>query len=218
MAISTGVSSPGGTLAGGTPAHRPARPTWRAALPLLNTRTAVLREVTPRDAGPLAATLGRPEVQQYLPVGPTSEEQFAQFIRWVRRERHTGRYLCFAVVPRERRIAVGLFQLWPIEPGFGTAEMGFALDPSVWGTGMFTDCATAVVDFAFETLGVRRLECRSAVPNERGAAALLKLGAVAEGTLRECFPCPGGMLDHTMWSILVHEWRQARTRHGERCA
>ena len=73
---------------------------------------------------------GHAEVLRYLPPGPTTAEQFVRFIKWVRRERRAGRYLCFAVVPRGHRTAAGLFQLWPIEPGFGTAEMGFALDRS----------------------------------------------------------------------------------------
>lgn len=167
------------------------------------------------DARPLAAALGHPEVQKYLPVGPTTVEHFARFIRWVRRERRAGRYLCFAVVPRGWATAAGLFQLWPIEPGFGTAEMGFALDQALWGTGAFIDCATVVADFAFDTLGVRRLECRSAVPNARGTAALLKLGAAQEGMLRKCFPCPAGLLDHTMWSILADEWRERRRTRSQ---
>jgi RimJ/RimL family protein N-acetyltransferase len=176
----------------------------------LETPLVTLREVAPEDAASLAASLGTPEVQEYLPLGPVDQAGFAMFIRWVRRERHAGRYLCFAVVPREANDACGLFQLWPIEPGFGTAEMGFALSSSFWGTGVFRESASAVIDFAIDTLGVRRLECRSATANARGSAALKKLGATAEGTLRECFLCPGGYLDHTMWSLLASEWRASR--------
>lgn len=188
----------------------PARASWRAELPTLLTRTLMLREVMADDAASLASGLGASEVQQYLPIGPTDEAGFSRFIRWVRRERRAGRYLCFAVVPRDTRVASGLFQLWPIEPGFATAEMGFALSVSLWGTGAFRESAASIVDFAIDTLGVRRLECRSATANAHGAAALRKLGAVPEGTLRECFLCPGGYLDHTMWSLLASEWRAAR--------
>ena len=206
------MAIPSTIVGDGVPVRVPSRPAWRAALPILETRTAVLREVVLADAAPLATALGGPEVLQYLPVGPTSAEQFARFIRWVRRERRAGRYLCFGVAPHGQTAAAGVFQLWPIEPGFGTAEMGFALDPALWGTGTFLDGAIAIVDFAFTTLGVRRLECRSAVSNTRGCAALRKLGAVPEGTLRNCFPCPAGLLDHTMWSILAEEWHGGPAR------
>lgn len=185
------------------------RASWRAQLPALVTPSVLLREVLPGDAAPLAASLGVPEVQEFLPIGPADEAGFAQFIRWVTDERCAGRYVCFAVVPHGRT-AAGLFQLWPIEPGFATAEMGFALGSALWGTGVFGESAAAVIDFALDTLGVRRLECRSATKNLRGGAALRKLGAVAEGTLRQCFECPGGYLDHTMWSLLAEEWRGGR--------
>ena len=192
------------------------RDAWRSALPVLRTQTAVLREVTGSDARSLSLAISTPEVRQYLPVGPKTEEQFARFIRWARHERRGGRFICFAVAPQSHGGAAGLFQLWPVEPGFGTAEMGFALDESFWGTGIFIDCATAIIDFAVETLGLRRLEFRSAVTNARGRAALLKLGAVPEGTLRRCFPCPAGLVDHTMWSILIDDWQGRRSRGESR--
>ena len=207
MALSSAVAVAGG--GSGLPSLS-ARPDWRQALPTLNARTAILREVTGRDAPSLSLALGNADVLRYLPVGPSAPEQFARFVRWVRRERRAGRYLCFGVVPHGLGGARGLFQLWPIEPGFGTAEMGFALDPALWGTGTFLDCANAVVEFAFGPLGVRRLEFRSAAGNGRGMGALRKLGAVQEGTLRSCFPCTSGILDHTMWSILAHEWHDRR--------
>jgi ribosomal-protein-serine acetyltransferase len=174
----------------------------------------VLREVEAGDAAPLADALGSAEVQEFLPVGPTDAAGFALFIKWVRRERRAGRYVCFAVVPRATGCASGIFQLWPIEPGFATAELGFALGRPLWGTGLFQECASAAIEFAIDILGVRRLECRSATSNERGTAALRKLGAVAEGTLRQCFLCRGGHLDHTMWSILAEEWRARAGARG----
>lgn len=190
-----------------------ARTTWRENLPALLTTNMVLREVKPLDARPLAECLAVPEVQRYLPVGPRDEAGFGRFIAWVRRERRAGRYLCFAVLPRGSGRAVGVFQLWPIEPDFSTAEMGAALGMALWGTGAFEECASAVIDFAIETLGVRRLECRAATANARGAAALRKLGAVEEGILRECCRCPAGYLDHTLFAVLAREWR---ARRGQR--
>jgi RimJ/RimL family protein N-acetyltransferase len=188
------------------PATLSMRTTWRQELPTIHVETGTLREVASRDAASLAEALSSARVSQYLARGPETAAEFDRFISWVRRERRAGRYLCFGVVPRGERHARGLFQLWPVEPGFGTAEMGFALDPALWGTGLFLDCATAVIAFGIDTLGVRRFEFRSAVANARGTGALRKLGAVPEGTLRRCFPCNAGILDHTIWSILASEW------------
>ena len=88
--------------------------------------------------------------------------------------------------------------------------MGFALDPALWGTGTFIDAATAVLDFAFETLHVRRLEFRSATSNGRGTGALVKLGAMPEVRSAAAFRVRRS-LDRTIWSLLSDEWRASRT-------
>ena len=110
--------------------------------------------------------------------------------------------------------AIGLFQVRQLEPGFATAEWGFAIGSSFWGTGMFIDGAEMVVRFAIETLGVLRLEARAAVANGRGNGALRKLGAVQEGVLRRSFLKNGQFLDQMLWSILAEEWRQAKAVWG----
>ena len=73
------------------------------------------------------------------------------------------------------------------EPAFDIAEWGFALGAEFWGTGMFVDGAELVLDFAFDVLGVHRLEARAALKNGRGNGALQKLGAMQEGVLRRSF-------------------------------
>ena len=74
-----------------------------------------------------------------------------------------------------------------------------------------------VIDFAIETLGVRRLEARAAADNSRANGALRKLGAVQEGVLRRCFLVDGQYRDHTMWSILADEWASTRVAVAAAC-
>jgi RimJ/RimL family protein N-acetyltransferase len=179
---------------------------WRAALPVLESARVLLREARACDAAALAASLGPKEVQEYLPPGPSTAEDFRRFIAWARRERKAGRYITFAVVLKETGTPFGLFQVWPVEPGFETAEWGFGIGRAYWGTGLFLEAAQLVVHFAVATLGVKRLEARAAVQNDRGNAALRKLGAVLEGILRKCFRCSSGYLDHSIWSILADDW------------
>jgi RimJ/RimL family protein N-acetyltransferase len=103
-------------------------------------------------------------------------------------------------------MAVGLFQLRSLEPDFGTAEWGFALASEFWGTGMFTDGARLVLEFAFDVIGSHRLEARAAIKNGRGGGALQKLGAVREGVLRKSLLRNGEYLDQCVWTILAEEW------------
>ena len=187
---------------------------WRSALPVLVGSKATLRELQVTDAPSLFAMLTPEEVQRFISPPPTTVEGFERFITWARSEREAGRYVCFAVVPHGMDTAIGLFQVRQLEPGFATAEWGFAIGSSFWGTGMFIDGGQMVVKFAIETLGVLRLEARAAVANGRGNGALRKLGAVQEGVLRRSFLKNGQFLDQMLWSILSEEWRQAKAVWG----
>jgi [ribosomal protein S5]-alanine N-acetyltransferase len=187
---------------------------WRERLPVLNGTKVTLRDLELTDAPTLFAMLTTEEVSRFISPPPTTVEGFERFITWACAERAAGRYVCFAVVPHGMTSAIGLFQIRQLEPGFVTAEWGFALGSNFWGTGMFMDGAHMVVNFAVETLGVQRLEARAAVANGRGNGALRKLGAVQEGVLRRSFYRNGRHLDQMLWSILSEEWRQAKAVWG----
>jgi len=106
--------------------------------------------------------------------------------------------------------AIGIFQVRETEPGFGTAEWGFAIGSPFWGTGVFEEGANLVLEFVFDTIGVHRLEARAAVVNGRGNGALVKLGAVHEGVLRKSFLRNGQYLDQVLYAIVEDDWRAAR--------
>src|ERR671922_1836272 len=168
---------------------------WKTGLPVLTGSRITLRELRVSDAPSLFAMLTTEEVSRFISPPPTTVEGFERFIMWANRERAAGTYACFAIVPHGMDTAVGIFQVRQLEPAWGTAEWGFAIGSAFWGTGVFSDGAQLVLDFAFETIGVHRLEARAAVQNGRGNAALRKVGAVQEGVLRRSFLRHGQYLD-----------------------
>ena len=180
---------------------------WKTGLPVLTGTRATLRELRVSDAPSLFAMLTTDEVSRFISPPPTTVEGFERFIQWANRERAAGNYICFAVVPHGMDTAVGLFQVRQLEPGWSTAEWGFAIGSAFWGTGLFAEGAQMVLGFVFETIGVHRLEARAAVLNGRGTGALRKLGAVKEGVLRRSFLRDGEYLDQALWSILAVDWR-----------
>ena len=180
---------------------------WRTQLPVLTAKGVTLRELRISDAASLHALLTTAEVSRFISPPPTTVEGFERFIDWTHRERAAGTYVCYAVVPEGMDTAVGIFQVRQLGTTFDTAEWGFALGQAYWGTGLFAACAGAVVDFAVETLQVRRLEARSALANGRGNGALHKLGATREAVLRKSFLKDGEYLDQVLWSITAEDWR-----------
>lgn len=190
---------------------------WQRALPTLRGREVVLRELRASDAVSLFALLTTEEVSRFISPPPTSVEGFEKFIAWTLRQRIAGAYACFAVTVRGFDTAIGIFQIRDIGGGWDTAEWGFAIGSPFWGTGAFRDGAELVLRFAFDTLGVHRLEARAAVKNGRGNGALQKIGAVQECILRKSFLRNGEYLDQVMYAMIDVDWRRARETHQVEC-
>lgn len=186
---------------------------WKKGLPVLTSGEVTLRELRLSDAPSLLAMLTTEEVARFISPPPTTVEGFERFIIWANAERQAGRYACFAVVPNGLDTAIGIFQVRQLEPNFGSAEWGFAIGSPYWGTGIFQVCAEMVLEFAFDTIGVHRLEARAAVRNGRGNGALRKVGATCEGVLRRAFLRNGEYHDQHMWSILECDWRDMRSTY-----
>ncbi len=180
---------------------------WQRGLPALTGQTVTLRELRASDAASLFALLTTEEVARFISPPPTSVEGFEKFIAWTLRQRTAGTYACFAVTVKGFDTAIGIFQIRELEPGFGTAEWGFAIGSAFWGTGVFQEGANLALEFAFETLGVHRLEARAATLNGRGNGALLKVGAVQECVLRKSFKRDGRYLDQVLYAIVAEDWK-----------
>lgn len=184
---------------------------WREKLPVLSGEHVVLRELRASDAQALFTMLTTDEVARFISPPPSTLDGFEKFIAWTIRQREAGAYICFAVTLKGFDTAIGIFQVRQSDPGFNTAEWGFALGSAFWGTGVFQEGAELVLDFVFETLSVHRLEARAAVRNGRGNGALLKLGAVQEAVLRKSLLRGGQYLDQLLYTILEEDWQLSRT-------
>jgi RimJ/RimL family protein N-acetyltransferase len=190
------------------------RSDWRKGLPALHSEGITLRELRLSDAASLLSLLTTEEVTRFISPPPKTIEGFERFIMWTQSEREAGRYVCYAVVPDGYDTAVGLFQVRQLDSSFATAEWGFALAFEFWGSGLFMGGAELVIDFSFESLGVRRLEARAAVQNGRGNSALRKVGAVQEGVLRKSFLRGGKYIDQALWSLLEEDWYRSKAVWG----
>lgn len=177
------------------------RATWQCAVPRLVNGAATIREISTGDASALLAQLADPVALRHVAPCPTTIDELRRFARWAREKRRRGRLICFAVIPDGHAQPVGLMQLWPLDPDHGIAEWGVIIGRSFWGTGLFPAAAALLFQFAFESLGVTRLEARTAIDNERASAALRKIGARAEGRLSASVSASCATSDACLWSF-----------------
>lgn len=189
---------------------------WRHGLPHLHGSGVLLREPRLTDAAALQLHLASPHVTRFIDAPPVSVDDFAQFIAWVQGERRVGRHVCFAVIPEAVGEAAGLVHIRGIEPGFGSAQWGFALAESYWGTGLFVAGARLALDFVFRDMGVHRLEARVTLGNGRSSGALRKLGATSEGVLRQSLSHEGRRADEVLWAIIGEDWLAANAGAARR--
>ena len=187
------------------------RRNWREELPTLQGGRVVLRQMRVDDAAALFAMVTPQEVSRFISAPPANVPGFELFIARSIAQQRSGGLACFVVTLRGHDTAIGLFQVRELEPRFRSAEWGFALGSPFWGRGLFEEAAELVMRFAFDTLGVHRLEARAAVMNGRGNRALQKVGAVAEGVLRQAFLCGSEYVDQVVYGIVESEWRAARS-------
>lgn len=184
-------------------------------LPTLEGAGVRLRELRPSDAVVLFSLLTEDEVVQFISPPPTSPDGFGHFINWSIEERKGGRHFSFGVIPQGLTEPVGVFQLRILDRASNVGEWGFVLAHQFWGTGLFPEAARLMLEFAFDRVGMHRLEARAAVPNGRGNGALAKICAVQEVRLRSSFKRHGIWFDQMMWSILEEDWRAHRQLRGQ---
>lgn len=176
---------------------------WRQGLPLIVTSRVVLRELRHADAPALSALARAPEVSRFSPwPGPSSVDAFEAFVTRAWRERTTGRYACFAVVPSGHTEPAGLIELRSLQPKFYRAEVVPFLGPEIWQDGTCDDVLRLVCEFAFGTVGVQRIEIRTPVAHEASSAAMSRLGVQQEAVLRASFRHDRRFEDQYLWAVV----------------
>jgi ribosomal-protein-serine acetyltransferase len=124
-----------------------------------------------------------------------------------------------AVVSDPRNLdGLGLFVEGRFAGGVGMRpdQFGIVADIGYWigspweGRGFVTRAVRALLEIAFEELGLHRVTIRAGVENLRSRAIAERLGFTLEGTLRGEGRGVGGFYDLALYGLLEDEWRAGR--------
>ncbi|MFB9525538.1 GNAT family N-acetyltransferase [Nonomuraea roseola] len=129
----------------------------------------------------------------------------------------------FAQVRVEDGMAVGCTAFWnprswPDRQELRAIEIGWTwLAASAQGTGINTEAKLLLFTYAFETLGVARVDLKTDARNQRSRRAIERLGARFEGVLRGWSPSwapgeEGKVRDSAMFSVIAPEWPEVKAR------
>jgi ribosomal-protein-serine acetyltransferase len=102
---------------------------------------------------------------------------------------------------------VGALGLHQIDARYRSAQMGYWLDRGAGGRGLVTRAARVLLDWAFDDLGLERVELRIHPHNVRSRAVAERLGCSREGRLRE-ERLPEDLRDVDLFVMTARRWRR----------
>ena len=172
-----------------------------------------LRPPARADAGAfLAAVKASRTLHRGWVQPPASLERFAVFVsRYGRLARADPRELTHAgylALRKEDDALVGAFNLSEIVRGaFQSAYLGYYGFAPHAGNGYMSGGLALVLDEAFRTLALHRVEVNVQPTNVRSIAIVERAGFVREGYSRRYVKIAGRWRDHVRFAMLAEEWR-----------
>jgi len=167
-------------------------------LPFLTSERLYFRGLTTEDAtGPYREWMNDPEITQFLESRffPQSEKSIAEFISNV----NDGRHLFLAACLSSDGTHIGNIKLGPIEAFHRRADIGIIIgDKTQWGKGFAAEMISAVTDYGFNGLNLRKITAGCYANNPGSARAFLKAGFVEEARLKGHFFSHGEYVDYIM--------------------
>lgn len=175
----------------------------------LKTERLILRGWEERDIAPFAAMNADARVMEYFPSVLTPEESRASVERAQERIAQAG----FHFQPIEEKASgrfagfVGLTQVAFDAPFAPAVEVGWRLPVACWGNGYASEAATAWLDHAFGTLGLKEVVSFTAEANQRSRAVMSRIGMTQDTD--GSFLHPALAADHPLALHVLY--RMART-------
>lgn len=157
----------------------------------------------------LDISLHEPETWEYSLVRANGKENLENYIQLAIKARENNTEFPFIVYDKKSGKYAGSTRFYDINLPFKTLQLGYTwYGKDFRGTGLNKHCKYLLLQFAFETLGMERVEFRADNNNQRSIAAMKSIGCKAEGILRSHMPTFESDVrrDSIILSILKEEW------------
>lgn len=174
-----------------------------------------LRLLEEPDAQKLYAVIdaNRDHLVRWMPwaAGQTPDDTLA-FIQRTREQLANNDGFQTAVIEDDRIVGVAGFH--GVSWDHRSTSIGYWLAASAQGRGTMTHAVRALLDHAFGTWRLHRVEIRAAVDNARSRAIPERLGFTQEGVAREAEQIGGRYVDQVVYAMLAGDWfaRDHRSR------
>jgi N-acetyltransferase len=155
-------------------------------------------------------SLNEPDLWKFSLQSAAGLENLEKYINIALNAKAAQKEYPFIVFDKKSGEYAGSTRFYDILPDFQTLQLGYTwYGKKFQGTGLNKHCKFLLFRFAFEELGVERLELRADNDNQRSIAAMKSIGCKVDGILRANMPKPEGQTgrrDSIVLSVLRQEW------------
>ena len=155
-----------------------------------------------------------PEIWKYTTAGIRTRDDMLRYVETALQWQREGTAVPFATIDRASNRVVGSSRFANIAAEHKRAEIGWTwIAREFQRTYVNTEAKYLMLRLAFEEWQFLRVELKTSSRNERSRAAILRLGAVEEGTLRKhMINEDGSSRDSVYFSITDDEWPAVKKR------
>jgi ribosomal-protein-alanine N-acetyltransferase len=142
-------------------------------------------------------------------TNPLGLAELGRTIAKQRREWKLGAaYVFVAILRYGREPIAGRVALTSVTRGpWQSAQVGYWLDAASGGRGLMTECVGLALDFAFEDLGLHRVQAAVMPRNAASRRILAKCGFREEGYAERYLRIGGRWEDHVIYGLTAEEWQ-----------
>lgn len=184
--------------------------------PLLETKRLYLRKLVPGDADAIFGYASDPLVTRFMPWEThRSLRDSEAFIRFTMARYTEDLAGDWGIVFKGDDRLIGMVGFSHCDLQNKRGEIGYTLARAYWGQGIMPEAVFRLLAFAFEEMGLNRVESCHFLPNEKSGRVMQKVGMAFEGIAREKIYAKGDYWDVKQYAILYSDWVKRQYSAGE---
>lgn len=181
-------------------------------MPRLIGEQVMLREYQAEDITPMRGWVNDPEAIRYLSTrfwAPQTMVDTQEFLSRMLQSSHNA--YNFVIAAKEDGRYIGQLDMFRVDWKLRQGEIGMVIGSEKdRGRGYGTEALGLLSSFAFQTLGLERIELEVHMENAAAIRCYEKAGFVLEGVKRHAYYNDGRFTDLGLMSLIRPDWQSAR--------
>ncbi len=162
-------------------------------------------------------SLKEPELWTYSLTSAAGEENLQKYLESALKLKEAETAYPFLVYDKKAQEIAGSTRFYAMDFHHKCLSIGYTwYGKAFQRTGLNRHCKALLLSYAFDALGMERVEFRADAKNARSIAAMQGIGCTLEGTLRNNCSAEVGRRDSVVLSIIKNEWKERKAALAEK--